>query len=234
VIISHRHRFIYVKCAKVAGSSIEWALSSVCGDEDIITPLALGDGRGSEDGPRGPQNCFGPLFPSSRPWTHADVLWPPHMTAVKIRDVFPREWRDYYTFCTERNPWDRIVSQYYHERGMGWDGNPGVTGDPTLSEAIQGGLFLGRESNWSMYTWDNTILVDHVMRYEDLHGELGRLSDRLGLGLTVGVPHIGGGVRMDARPPNEVLSRADVHVVARACVHEIEEFGYTLEGEPHA
>jgi len=40
MILSHEHRFIFVKGMKVAGTSVEMALSTICGPEDIITPIA--------------------------------------------------------------------------------------------------------------------------------------------------------------------------------------------------
>jgi len=40
MIFSHKHRFIFIKGRKVAGTSIEIALSSYCGPQDIITPIS--------------------------------------------------------------------------------------------------------------------------------------------------------------------------------------------------
>jgi hypothetical protein len=39
MIVSHEHKFIYLKTKKTAGTSIELALSRLCGPDDIITPL---------------------------------------------------------------------------------------------------------------------------------------------------------------------------------------------------
>ena len=38
-IISHRHRFIFVRTHKTASTSVEIALSRICGPEDVITPF---------------------------------------------------------------------------------------------------------------------------------------------------------------------------------------------------
>ena len=43
VIISHRHRFIFIKTGKTAGTSVEIALSKFCGPEDVITPISPED-----------------------------------------------------------------------------------------------------------------------------------------------------------------------------------------------
>ena len=39
MIVSHRHRFIFLKTRKTAGTSIELFLFPHCGAEDIVTPL---------------------------------------------------------------------------------------------------------------------------------------------------------------------------------------------------
>jgi hypothetical protein len=39
MIVSHRHKFIFLKTKKTAGTSIELALSELAGPEDIVTPL---------------------------------------------------------------------------------------------------------------------------------------------------------------------------------------------------
>ena len=39
MIISHSHRYIFIKSEKTAGTSVEAALSKHCTDSDIVTPL---------------------------------------------------------------------------------------------------------------------------------------------------------------------------------------------------
>ena len=39
MIISHKHKFIFLKVQKTAGTSMEIALSEHCGAGDILTPL---------------------------------------------------------------------------------------------------------------------------------------------------------------------------------------------------
>ena len=38
MIISHEHRFIFLKTKKTAGTAIEAALSQLCGPECVVTP----------------------------------------------------------------------------------------------------------------------------------------------------------------------------------------------------
>ncbi len=39
MIVSHKHRFIFLKTNKTAGTSVEIALSKFCGPDDVIPPL---------------------------------------------------------------------------------------------------------------------------------------------------------------------------------------------------
>ena len=55
MIVSHAHKFVFLKTKKTAGTSIELALSTLCGDDDIITPLTEIDEAQRASG-RGAQN----------------------------------------------------------------------------------------------------------------------------------------------------------------------------------
>ena len=39
MIVSHKHKFIFIKTKKTAGTAIEAALSELCGPQDVITPF---------------------------------------------------------------------------------------------------------------------------------------------------------------------------------------------------
>lgn len=58
MIVSHKHKFIFIKTAKSAGTSIEIALSKFCGSEDIITPIlpAEDERKRKQLGYKGQQN----------------------------------------------------------------------------------------------------------------------------------------------------------------------------------
>jgi len=55
MIVSHEHKFIFLKTKKTAGTSIELALTELCGPQDVITPLTEIDEARRTNG-RGPQN----------------------------------------------------------------------------------------------------------------------------------------------------------------------------------
>ena len=55
MILSHEHKFIFLGTKKTAGTSIELALSELCGPDDVITPLTRED-EARRAGRRGAQN----------------------------------------------------------------------------------------------------------------------------------------------------------------------------------
>jgi hypothetical protein len=221
VIASHRHRLIFVKTRKTAGTSIEIALSAVCGDEDVITPLDADDevlrvaagARGPQHHERRDQSI------RSRLLGHT-VAVQNHMPASSIVRLLGREtWDAYFTFAVERNPWDRAVSFYYFRTRR-------------MAEPMTFSTFLrstrhDRLSNWDLYAQDGTVLVDRVLRYEHLDEELADVWARLS-GPVPELGHAKGGFR-----PSEdwraLYSDDDAALVAAACGREIELFGYTFD-----
>jgi hypothetical protein len=137
---------------------------------------------------------------------------------------FPKEWEDYYTFVTERNPWDRIISHYY---GAYYQHHDDVD-RPTLSECLDQGLLGVRVTNRRFYTdSDDNIIVDHVMRYENYDAELRDFCGRLGVPVPV-LPRLHAEFRRDRRHPSLVLTSKQAEIIAKDSASIIREFGYTL------
>ena len=120
MIVSHRHKFIFIKTHKTAGSSMEMALGPLCGPDDIITPMESNADSGI---PRHyhEENFLGRTYARSR-WArkiidrHSPLLgkwFYEHMPAWRVRELIGEEtWNSYHKFCFERNPWDKVVSYY--------------------------------------------------------------------------------------------------------------------------
>lgn len=228
MIVSHELRTIFVKSRKVGGTSVEIALSSLCGPDDIISPVTEEDERLRQElAYKGPQNHLRPLSE----FTLRDVChWARrrqrplrfynHMPAAAIRDSVGRDvWSDYLTFTVERNPWDRAVSMYFW-RASRLD----ASSVPSFSAWLRQQKIL---SNFPLYAENGKLLVDHVLRYERLEEELAELCSSIGLRLPA-LPQAKSGIR-PSRDWRSLYSPEDVEWVARACAPEIGLMGYTFE-----
>jgi hypothetical protein len=199
MIISHQHRFIFIKTVKTAGTSIEVYLSPHCAPGDILTPI-----QPPHQGHL-PRN-FGQFYN--------------HFSAWGVRQVVPaRIWDSYYKFCVERNPWDKTVSDFcmLRHRSKG---------------ALTFDGYLAKQQfcrSWELYTdSDNcTLLVDQVIRYENLNQELGELFPGLGIPWNGSLDvYAKSGYREDRKPYQEWYSDLQRDLIANVFSDEIREFGY--------
>jgi hypothetical protein len=228
MIISHQHRFIFLKTTKTAGTSIEIALSQHCGPDDVITPISAEDEAiRKELGFRGPQNCCVP--PSKldlRGWFELLKLgrlpeFVKHMPASRVRAYAGGEvWNDYFVFCFERNPYDKAISRYY------WSTRSGER--PAIGEFLR---TVGRKqlSNWHIYTIGNEIAVKFLGRYEQLREDLQTIWKSLKLPGEPALPKAKGGYRTDRRHYSEVLDDASRSLIEQVCGREIRALGYEFE-----
>ncbi len=193
MIISHEHKFIFLKTKKTAGTAIEAALSELCGPLDVITPYR----EESEQDRKGlpPQNyrIEHPRKPKRPLWRkllgrperyyHPSVGYYEHMPAWRVRDYVGEEmWRSYFKFAFDRNPWDRQVSWYLYK-------TKSKRARPSFERFMQDRrrAFV---TNYAQYTIDGALAVDFVCRYERLEEDLNAALAKAGVpGCGVKVPH---------------------------------------------
>jgi hypothetical protein len=190
MIISHKHRFIFLKTKKTAGTSIELALSQLCGPDDIIPPITESDealrAPGSE--PRnwrvhGWWQSPRPLF--KRRWFKVgpqDYGFYNHMPAAEARALLNDDkiWRRYFKFAFDRNPWDRQVSWYYHR----YRRTPVA---PPFRDFIHHDR-RARINNYEIYSIAGEVAVDFVGRYETLEQDLRHALQQVGLSYDTELP----------------------------------------------
>jgi hypothetical protein len=230
MIVSHRHKFIFLKTRKTAGTSIEIALSQLCGPKDIITPLDPEDEETRRSrGGLGPQNRAIPF----RRMTKAE--WAKlikqgkrkrlrhHDGAERIkRSVGSSVWNEYFKFCFERNPFDRAVSRYY------WELRDQQGAWPSIAEFLEE-LEPYKISNWDIYTINDRIAVDYVGQYANLSEELRTIAEHIGLQEVPELPRAKGTYRRDKRHYSELLDGRARRRIEEVCHMEIETFGYRFE-----
>lgn len=134
MIISHKHRFIFLHNRKTAGSSVAVSLSRYLGPDDLqlsAIPETVAEGIPLSSRVVTEANAkafhllpavrlmgrkiYGRVVARSIDHAYRPRLGrkPPHAPAAKVAATFPDEWKNYTKFCVVRNPWDKTVSDYF-------------------------------------------------------------------------------------------------------------------------
>jgi hypothetical protein len=228
MIISHTHRYLFIKSTKTAGTSIEAALSAHCGGDDVVTPL--GDYEFNRD--------------PSGAWVHRSMnegAYKQHDDALTIKRSLPAEiWNGYFKFSIARNPWERTLSRFFwnhrndpalkkpvkrfwHSLGVPFD---------ELGAAREAFARFLREEEWDtndrFYVIDDALCVDYVIRYENLTGDLNEVCRRVGLP-QMALPNLKSGMRARDHHYSEYYDAATRDLVAERHRNDLRLFGYRFE-----
>ena len=225
MIVSHSHRYIFIKSLKTAGTSIEAALSQHCTGEDMVTPL--GDYWFNRD-ERGQ-------------WIHSSMNaegFSQHDPASDVkRKVPPDVWNGYFKFSIARNPWDRVVSlfawearntpelkpakRFHHHLGMPFDE---FAETKKLFRSFVAGDWT---TNDRFYLIDGKLCVDFVIRYESLAADLEEVCKRVGLP-ALSLPHLKTGLREAEHAYTDYYDESGKAIVAERHANDIRLFGYAF------
>jgi hypothetical protein len=225
MIISHNHKFIFVKNRKVAGTSVEAYLSQYCGKHDIIT--TGGENKGRND--RGIWNPCAELISAGNFKKRCEILsdfihfkkYKSHMGSHLIQTRLPKKtWQSYYKFCIERNPWDKTLSFYHMKKH-----NPNLP-NKSFDQFLSCNHNLC--SDFDRYCGrDGKILVDRVLRYENLLSDLSEVCEKLRIPFDGDLGFkINSQFRTDRRCYRDVYTDSQRRVVETIYKREIDLLGY--------
>lgn len=218
-IISHRHKFIFLKTRKTASGTCELVLGRYCGPQDILVPTKDGGDVGVLEqnntkpvlSVRAPElrkirrRCTKNLRNGRGPKIRREfrrarrIISGQHAGAREIKEVVGESvWDSYYTFCFERNPFDRLVS-FYHWRTKILDEKPAfedfawavLDGDRARQDLMNARAF----SNLGHYTIGGDVVVDKVYPFENLEPSLNDVFERLNIPWDGWLPHTKGNIR---------------------------------------
>lgn len=228
MIISHRHKFVFLKTSKTAGTSIEIALSKFCGSNDVITPISLEDEEIRRKlGYRGPQNYLLPL----RKYNIIDIgtlilrgkknhMFFNHITAGQAKAHLDQKiWDSYFKFCFERNPWDKVISLYfwrYRSRRR-----------PSITKFVESETpMILKRRGFEIYTIEGQVAVDKIFRYENLAEELETIRKQLGIPEQILLPHAKSQFRKEKQSYRDYFGEQEQARVADLFGEEINLMGY--------
>lgn len=163
--ISHKYKFVFVHIPKTAGTTIcsSWEgslLKHICRDDGFLGGT--------------------------------------HKSAMQLQAMYPHEFKHYFKFCVIRNPYDRFVSKYFFKQL-----NPRDDFDLDWTDKESEGLLpqvywitdrSQIKNEKDPYDRPDTrwgrIIINHMIRYENINSELPELLSDLGIKDTKNViPH---------------------------------------------
>jgi hypothetical protein len=172
-IVSHSHKFILLRTRKTAGSALEsWLARQL---DPNLNIASLGPELVEAD----PQLT---VFSNQAPYLRRKlngllgrpIHLKPHMRAAGVRCIVgSNAWRSYRKITVVRNPWDYLISFWrwrQHKFGLriSLDDFLSMIETSPAEPAVKGWL------NWPIYTIEDQIVADDVIRYEELTADLAR------------------------------------------------------------
>lgn len=246
-IISHRHKFIFVRPRKVAGTSLEISLSRCLGEDDV-TNLELTFHRDVD------ADYFSPVHAQNN--DRMGTLHAGHDLPDEIQKTVGEDlWAEYFKFTVVRNPWSLLISFLHHKFGpwYWWDvwGNRHpidfVRNVPRASRLLwlrrtfargcrkqavetilRENLFPGIRCIPQYYFSRGKTYADYVIRFENLQQGYDEVCRRLGL-----PPQIL--LRTKTRPRPKGIDYRDYYTdfsreyIADLCRPMIDAFGYRFD-----
>ena len=245
MILSKAHRFIFIKGVKVGGTSVEIALSTICGADDIVTPITPIDELIRLDLNAGAQNycdnraaeldyleelrrtAVSDLAKLVRP----PLIYSNHMPLREVVRLYGPAALDYQVLCVERHPYAKIFSLANHMLSFAAyqaGGEMRCTWHEVksyLDRAIENQSILAVR-NIDRYRWADGSISARVMRFENLAGEVLQFINGLGLEYRSSFPHVKKGILADDLDPRLLLNRQQIRLINELFRQEFETFEY--------
>jgi len=241
LILSHKYKFIFIKTRKTAGSSLELYLSKYCGPEDIVTPI----GPKENTHPRNYRGYFNPI-PELRmknvrfvrgiiPRLLKRMRYSQHIAAAVVKTRLPEYiWDNYFKFCIERNPWDKVVSYYYWRKH--WEENSTsifywrkklMNPDRSFDDFLKEKNFPINHYLYTDVSDENRIIVDRIIKYENLNEELGDIFHKLRVPFDGSLNvHAKSTQRKERHDYRNMYNKKQKYIVAKAFEKELQLHGY--------
>lgn len=251
MILSHRWRFIFIKGRKVAGTSVEIALSTICGTKDVVTPITPRDEverfragglcRNYASDPTKEVSYRAAIARFVKEGTDRFETLPPmpprlrYFNHMSLRDVLGRhdgDLRDYQVFCVERSPYSKALSAANMRATFGNYAVGGTmrAGREQLTRALDviiedGTISLLR--NIDLYRGFDGNIAARVLRYTQLPRALHDFLVGLGAPTPV-LPHAKKGLLADTLDPRALLRPDQIVELNNLFREEFQTFGYPM------
>ncbi|MEM9222586.1 MAG: sulfotransferase family 2 domain-containing protein [Pseudomonadota bacterium] len=222
MLVSHRHRFIYLKTRKSASSSVELAFEhcarpvgwkqpedNAFATEEMVSDAGIVGARGLK--------------------AKQTAEFTDHIRGIRVKKLIGREiWNSYFKFCTIRNPWEKTVSHFHFTH-------------PNIRNARERRIVrVFREwlrNNDSrhgvdkgIYWIDGKPVMDYYIRHHNIVEDVTTVADHLGVKLDP-LGEVFGQFRKSGLSYTEYYDDQARSLVANFYEDEIKWFGWSFEND---
>jgi hypothetical protein len=245
MILSVRHKFVFIKGMKVAGTSVEMALAPLCGPYDIVTPISpidelerLGRGGGcrnysadaalEEDYRRRLLNARGEELGTLQ---HPSLVYYNHMPLREVVQKHGAPLAGFRIVGIERSPYAKVISWanmrltygQYRSSGAAMRAEPDRI-RAYLDQSFENGRVLDCRNN-DRYRDAGGEVAAQLMHYATLAADFGAFVQSLGMAPPP-LPHAKKGLLSDTLDPSAVLRRDQIDRINSLFAEEFDAFGY--------
>lgn len=250
MIFSFKHKFIFIKGRKVAGTSIEMALSPQCGPQDIITPispvdeltrLTLGGQPQNYSRKDGVEAHYLALVQAKnidaaiKTRVHSDSAYPffNHMPLAAIEALLDPPSQHYTLIYNVRNPYAKVASlanmyisfNQYTGKAMEHSIEDIRKSIDRLFDTGQYILALNHALYQSARPYKARIILRQEHLAADYESLLKQLHIRVGF---ANIPHAKQGSSGRGYPVKDMFSRAQLECINAAFASEFQAYDYAM------
>jgi hypothetical protein len=210
MIVSHRHRFIFVAVPKTGTHAVRQALREHLGEEDVEQVGLFVDKR--------------------LPWADLAAIQHGHLSLRQVRPYLGEEaFSSYFKFAFVRNPFDRFVSYcaFMLRGGDVFQQRPqDVMRHFLFREPPQHHILFQPQASLLLGEDGKTLLTDKVGRVEDMQGSYDAICAGVGIPSRP-LERVNGSTHGDYR---HYYDQALIDGVAARYARDLDLFGYAFEG----
>lgn len=245
MILSKMHRFIFIKGLKVGGTSVEIALSSICGLEDIVCPimpidelqrLEVDAGARNYSKDRRAERAYLEGLRRTATSDLQSILLPKgvYFNHMSLRDVLrlqEPEVSDYLVLCVERHPYAKVISWANHMLSIGRYMTGGEMRSDWrelknhLDRIVEDGSVIAVK-NIDRYRRSDGSVSAYVMRFENLDGDFRRFVNSLGITHCPKLPHAKKGILASHLDARDLLNKQQIVRINEFFQEEFHMFQY--------